>query len=589
MLEAGMLKRWRLRQGGAWSDAAVRDFARLLGVHPVVARLLAERGIIDPVDAEAFLKPRMAALHDPALMPGIVRAAQRVQQAIADGQPIVIYGDYDVDGVTASSILYHTLTQAGANVSTYVPHRIEEGYGLNCDAIAQLCVPGEQGKPLIISVDCGITAVEPAQVAKAAGVDLIITDHHEFNADALPDAYALVHPRLPNSDTTYPFGDLCGAGVAFKLAWQIAKVHCGSERVSDAFRDLLLDLLSLAALGTVADVVPLIGENRIITTYGLGQIKRTRFEGLNALIDAARLREEKVDSYHVGFVLGPRLNACGRMGHAKEAVHLLTKARGIEATTIAQQLTGVNDDRRATERRIFDEAREMVVAQGWDSPDRRAIVVGHEGWHQGVVGIVASRLVEAFGRPAIVLNVDNGHAHGSARSIDGFSIHEALAACSEHLTTFGGHDMAAGMRLESTRIDSLRDAIVAFANERITTADLTPIIEVDMECDLAAVDVPVVRQLDRLAPFGRSNPAPVLCVRNVRLSRQPQRMGGNGKHLSLMLEQQGQVRRAIMWQQGDMADELAVGQMLDVVFEAKVSTWQNNPRAEMHLLDVKVR
>jgi single-stranded-DNA-specific exonuclease len=640
MIEAGMRKRWRMRRGnGAMTEAAAQAAAllgRQFGLHPLAARLLVGRGLDDAERAERFLTPKLSDLHDPGLMPGLERAAARLSRAVRQRQPIVIYGDYDVDGVTASAILWHVLRLAGAAVATYVPHRIDEGYGLNCEAIAAIAALepfGEQrgvwedagiapdAKPLIVSVDCGITAVEPAATAVQCGCDLIITDHHEFDAQALPQAFALVHPRLGGasldgggagggggngaSAAPYPFPDLCGAGVAFKLAWQFVKIHCGSQRAPAVFRALLLDLLSLAALGTVADVAPLVGENRVLVTFGLGQIKRTSIIGLNALIDAAKLRAETVDAYHAGFILGPRLNACGRMGHAKEAVRLLTEADADEARELATFLTRENERRRSTERGIFHEAQDMVLAGGYDRVDQRAIVLGKEGWHPGVVGIVASRLVERFGRPVVMLNCDNGMAHGSARSVESVSIHEALCACREHLDHFGGHAMAAGLHLATDRIEIFREALVQFVNARLAPDELVGVIDIDDHCTGAEVDVTVFDQIARLAPFGRGNPAPKLRLGGVTLAETPRRIGKDGSHLSLNLRATsgggggggggagggtgGPNRwiRAVAFGWSDMAGQLQPGMGLDVVFEPKSSEWQGVRRAEVHVQDMK--
>lgn len=576
-----MRTRWRMK--AAQDSPRVRTLAESLGVPPLIGQLLLNRRVESEDQARQFLDPKLTDMQDPVHLPGAVCAAERILAAVRARQPIIIYGDYDVDGVTASSILWHMLTAIGGRVSAYVPHRIEEGYGLNSEALAQLS-RGEGGKPLIVSVDCGITAIGPAKSARDAGVDLIISDHHEFDPDALPEAYALVHPRLAKGCA---FGELCGAGVAFKLAWQIARAHCGSDRLPAALRELLLDCMSFAALGTVADIVPLVGENRIITRYGLGQIKRTRFAGLNALIDAANLRDEKIDAYAVGFVLGPRLNACGRMGHARDAVQLFTSASSEEAMKIARFLTGENERRRSVERQIFVEARQMVIDQGFDQPDCRAIVLGKEGWHPGVVGIVASRLVEAFCRPVVMLCFDNGEAHGSARSVEGVSIHEMLAGCAEHLTSFGGHAMAAGLRLETADVELLRRHLVEQANRQLTIDDLTPLLEIDGACTLADVNVDLVRQMQRLSPFGRDNPEPLLCVRNVRLARAPQRVGSHGSHLKFTVTDGQSYVNAIAFGMGELASELATGVPLDVAFEPKLNQWQGRVTAQMQVADVR--
>jgi single-stranded-DNA-specific exonuclease len=588
VLERGVVGRWRM-DPPTEAEAAPR-LAASLGVPVIVAELLLRRGLSDHDAAAAFLKPKLTDLHDPAKLPGATDAAAHLAEAVRDSRPIVIYGDYDVDGITAAAVLWHTLRAADAQVSTYVPHRLDEGYGLNAEAIDQIGeqAVAEHGKPpLVITVDCGITAVDVAAHAKARGLDLIITDHHHVHAEALPDAAALVHPSLPGSD--YPNGDLCGAGVAFKLAWQFAKAWCGSEKVSDTFKALLIDLLSLVALGTVADVVPLTGENRALVVHGLSRIKHTRFLGLNALIDAANLRAETIDAYHVGFVLGPRLNACGRMGHARDAVRLLTDAPPDEARELATFLTNENDRRRTTERRIFTQACELIEQRGDDAEDRRAIVVAAEGWHAGVVGIVASRLVERFGRPSVVLAVNNGSAQGSARSIDGVSIHDAIHTCAAHLDRFGGHAMAAGLTLRTDAIDAFREGLIDAVNRVTTPDDLHGLITIDGELTLRDCTLETFQHIHRLAPFGRANPSPRLLLRGVTLQRPAQPMGSEGKHLALHLRDPGDptgpVVRAAAFGLGEQIDALATGMTLDVVFKPAINTWRGITRPDLHVID----
>lgn len=588
---SGLRHRWRMKQLGRSELSHSRRLATSLAVHPLVATLLLHRGVSNSDVAKGFLLPQLTDLHDPQLLPGVTRAADRLCQAVADGQPIVIYGDYDVDGITASAVLWHLLKLAGADVRVYVPHRIEEGYGLNSDAIMRLASTG----PLIVSVDCGITAAEPARTAKAAGIDLIITDHHHFDPPTrsrpLPEAHTLVHPCLPGSQ--YPHGTLCGAAVAFKLGWQFARAYCGSDRLPGPFKQMLLDLLSYVALGTIADVVPLVGENRVLAVHGLGRIKQTQFVGLNALIDASGLRDEKIDAYHVGFVLAPRLNACGRMGHASQASRLLTDADSDEAVEIADFLTKENLRRREVEREIFQEAKAMVIDGGYDSADCRAIVLGKAGWHSGVIGIVASRLVEAYSRPVVMLSYQDdsvgGEAQGSARSVDRVSICEAFDHCASLLNTYGGHAMAAGLRMNVERVDAFRRQLVDFVNSRLDTEDLISTIEIDAECTLEDVTVEVLEQLDRLAPFGRSNPWPVFRAQDVMLDRMAQRVGGGGKHLRLLVRQGRRLVSAVGFGLGELAEQLPVGVRLDVVFEPKLSNWQGRKRAEMHIKDLRVR
>mgnify|MGYP006273459223 CR=1 FL=1 len=605
MVIAGTRRRWKTDHLEGCDASGDRELARRLGVPEIVAALLRQRGHADPDAARRFLKPSMHDLHDPALLPGCRRAAERIAQAVHDRGPIVIYGDYDVDGVTASAILYHTLTLAGARVACYVPHRIDEGYGLNEDALAAIAScdacpelrPDDAAPPLIVSVDCGITAVGPARRARELGVDLIITDHHEFDPAALPDAHALVHPRLPldaagDDELTeaYPYGELCGAGVAFKLAWQIARACTGNHgKLPEAFRQRLMDVLPLAALGTVADVVPLVEENRAITAFGLSRIKQTPITGLAALIEASGLAGETIDAYHVGFVLGPRLNACGRMGHAREAVRLLTTDDADEAKRLAHELTDANDERRAVERSILAEAEAMLEDTGGLAADRRAIVLGNEGWHLGVLGIVASRLVDHHGRPTVLLAMDDGHAHGSARSVDGVCMHTALSDCRHLLDRFGGHAMAAGLRLASDRVDELREAMVHHVNARLSPEELKPTLTVDAELTLDQCDPVVFEHLERLAPFGRSNPTPRLRVRSLRLSRPPEPLGRGGKHLALWLTDGRRQARAVAFGWGEYRDRLYAGETYDVVVKPKLSEWQGRRRAELHVEDLAHR
>ncbi len=603
MQSKGMLFRWQeaSSQMRERSEEDAAQLARELGVEPLVAMLLHRRGLGSIDRAKPFLHPKLTDLHDPALMPGLSVAAARLDQAVREKQAIVIYGDYDVDGVTASAILWHILTLAGADVHTYIPHRIDEGYGLNTEALLAIGREHRRGDrpPVIVSVDCGITAIEPARAAAEAGIELIITDHHEFNPNDLPQAVALVHPRLattqvPTPDTrhptpaSYPFPDLCGAGVAFKLAWQFAKVHTGSERVPAAFRDLLLDLLSIAALGTVADIVPLVDENRVITTFGLGQIKRTRFIGLNAMIDSTKLRKENIDAFHVGFVLGPRLNACGRMGRAADALKLLTTVTAEEAGPLAEFLTAENDRRRETEKAICEQARRMVIDQGLDRPEHRAIVLGCENWHPGVIGIVCSRLVDEFHRPTILLNFAEGEAHGSGRSVAGVSIHEALEHCRDLLKSFGGHAMAAGMRMEQNKFEAFRERFAAFISGRLAAEDLMPVLRIDADCALPELTLAMVDQVQTLAPFGRDNPSPVLCVRDVQLAECARRIGNAGAHLRLQLRQERTLMQAVGWRLGDLAERLPAGARVDVVFEPKVNSWEGRRRPDMHIKDVRI-
>lgn len=581
VVQRGLMKRWLPRGGGLRAANGT-----------LVERVMAARGMDSPGAAEAFFDIRLSQLHDPSLMPDLDRAARRILEELGRGGQVVIYGDYDVDGVTATAILMRMMQAIapGARVWWYIPHRVDEGYGLNPDAIAQVCAQIHAGgSGVIVSVDCGVTAVAEARIAAEAGIDLIITDHHNAppSLDALPPAFAVVHPRRP--DSAYPFGELSGAGVAYKLAWRLATLSAGRARVSDAMRDLLIELLALAALGTIADVVPLVGENRVIARYGLGRIQNSPFVGLRALVQASGLAGEDVDAQGVGFKLAPRLNACGRLGHANEAAELLTTSDAGRAREIAEGLTETNNQRRKVESAIFEEASLLAQAAGMTSDDRRAIVLANEAWHTGVVGIVCSRLVERYARPCILMGREGALCHGSGRSVEGFSLHAALEACSEHLISFGGHDMAAGMRVESSRLDAFVEAFTGIANQRIAVSDLCGAVEFDADSSLDELSVDMVRQLSRLEPFGRQNPPVRLRLCALRIVEPPRLLGSTGKHLALRVrDREGRWARLVAWGWGLRIDELRNGQEIDAVVTPKVSTY-GGLKVEPVIEDVCIR
>ncbi|MHC5112875.1 MAG: single-stranded-DNA-specific exonuclease RecJ [Planctomycetota bacterium] len=582
----GLLHRWLLRP-----PPAREERLSALGLPPLLERILLARGFDDEDTVRRFRDPKLNDLHDPSLLPGVDDAADRLVDAVRGGEQIAIYGDYDVDGITATAILFHVIraVASDAKLVTYVPHRLEEGYGLNAEALRQLRADGAD---LVISVDCGITAVEPVAAAREVGLDVIITDHHALPvpADVLPDAI-LVHPRLPGS--AYPFGDLCGAGVAFKLAWRFAMRWCNSERVSDVLKKRLVEMLPLVALGTIADVVPLLDENRILTTWGLRFIKETPIEGLRALIEASDLMGERIDSHKVGFVLGPRLNACGRMGHAAEAVRLLTEARGEEAERIAHGLAELNRERQQVERRITEQAAERAEALGMTGPDHRAIVLADPDWHAGVVGIVCSRLVERFGRPTILLQQQGDICRGSARSIDGYSIHAGLTRVAEHLVAYGGHAAAAGLTVETANLEAFTAALTEDANAHIEPEQLVPALRIDCDADLRELDIVTVRQISQLSPFGRSNRAPALRLVEATITEEPRPLGATGRHVALRIrglhDDSRRTLRGIWWGKADVAERLHPGVPLDVVIEPKVNTWQGNETVEAEIKDVRIR
>jgi single-stranded-DNA-specific exonuclease len=578
-------KRWKIETPDA---AAVEGLAGRLKVTQLVARILVNRHITSPDAASEFLSPKLLGLPDPDLLPGLGRAAARIAGAIAGKEPIVIYGDYDVDGITATSILWHAITLLGGIVKTYIPHRLDEGYGLNCEAIRQII---DEEARLIVTVDCGITAIEPAKIARERGVDLIITDHHEAhgNPPVLPECYAIVHPKvsLEGRERAYPNQNLCGAGVAFKLAWGIGKAMTGGAKVSLAFREFLVEATALAALGTIADVVPLVGENRILAHFGLGGLKASRLTGIRALIESADLTGQNLTSYDVGFLLAPRLNACGRMGHAALAVEMLTTASSEKATEIATFLCSQNRTRQAMEREIFQQAVAQVEVNGWDGEGHRGLVLGAEGWHAGVIGIVASRIVERFCRPTVMVALTNGTGQGSGRSVSGFHLANALEACGQYLLSYGGHEMAAGLKLETARLGEFREAFDAFARTNVSDEMLLPRITIDAVVELSQITEPVVRELERLAPFGQGNRRPILAVEDVTVAAQPRRVGKEGDHLQLTVRQGNATMKCIAFKCGHLFEQLKVETRVSLAVEPCVNEFNGRRNVELEVKDFR--
>lgn len=574
-----MSKSWRYLPFDA---ATVRALSGALNVSPVLAQVMSARGVKSVEQAQAFLGTKLSELHDPELLPGVSAAADRVVQAIAAGRRITIYGDYDVDGVTATSLLWHCLQLAGAKVDYYVPHRLDEGYGLHCDALAKL--HEEDPQRVVITVDCGIASVEEAAFARQLGLELIITDHHQ-QGPVLPEPDCLVHPRLPGN---YPWGELCGVGVAFKLAWAICARLGDGKRASPRMRDFLLSSITLAALGTVADVVPLLDENRVLVKYGLQNLRERASVGLKALMQVAGLEEKpNLTAEDIGFALAPRINAVGRLGQARLAVELLTTDNADRALKLATYFEELNKERRTVERKIFKQAREMVEANPhW--LDHGSLVLAHADWHSGVIGIVASRVAEQYSRPAVMIaiNIQDGTGHGSGRTFASFNLYGGLEACSQHLLKFGGHHAAAGVKLRVECIDAFREqfALHVAANHEVTEQDLQ--LQIDSEVLLRDLTWTSVTELDRLGPFGRANPRPVLAASRVELAGPPTKIGEGGRHLSLRVTQFGRTLKAIAFGKADWADEMAaVNGPLNLCFAPILNSFRGYESVELQLID----
>ncbi|MHB9046977.1 MAG: single-stranded-DNA-specific exonuclease RecJ [Pirellulales bacterium] len=574
-----MAKRWRIR---AHDPDRIAALAGAAGIPPVVAQLLISRGIHHPTLARDFLYPRLTSLREPSELPGATAAARRIMEAVRDKRRMVVYGDYDVDGMTGTAILWRCLTLLGAEVGYYVPHRIEEGYGLNQDALASLAA---QGTALVITVDCGITSVDEASAARQLGVELIITDHHEPEGN-LPDASAVVHPRLPGH--AYPFGDLSGAGVAFKLAWALCQEASQAQKVSPRMKDFLLEAVGLAALGTVADVVPLVDENRVLVRYGLNSLKERPPLGLATLLKVTKLdRKPKLDGDDIAFTLAPRLNAAGRLGQAQLAVELLITNSPERAVALAEYIDQLNGQRQTLERSIYLAANKQAMHE-FDPENDAALVLADRGWHVGVIGIVAGRLAEKYHRPVVLLSLDElgvKPAVGSARSVPGFNLHQALTACGRHLVSHGGHAAAAGLKMHGAMLDGFRADFLEHVAGEIPLEDRVAELWIDAEAPLSAFTLKSVEQIEQMAPFGQGNARPVLSTTDVALAEPPRKIG-DGRHLSLRLTQHGVNMRAVAFGGGDWADELAkVEGSLAVAFRPIINDFRGRRTVELQVAD----
>ena len=546
-----------------------------LGIDPVIAHLLVLRGIAAPDKAERFLHPSIDHLHDPFQLADLPLAVDRLLRAIDRKERIAVHGDYDVDGVTSTVILRRLLELLGADVVHFIPDRIKDGYGLEPAGIERLAA---QQVSVVVSVDCGIRSGAAATRARELGLDLVITDHHEPDA-TLPPALAVINPKRP--DCPYPDKDLAGVGVALKLVQALCQ-RTDHTRWLPGF-------LKMAALGTVADVVPLRGENRVIAKLGLDQLSRgPHTTGLRALLDSTGLLGQTLTSFHIAFRLAPRINAAGRMSTPDLAARLLLLAdegRAAEAKDLAEQLDTENLRRQQEEANILTAARRRVDTDP-DVGAHAMLVVWGEGWHRGVIGIVAAKLVDAFHRPAIVLAIDGDLAYGSGRSIPGFDLLDALEHCGDLFTRFGGHRHAAGLTIETGRLKELRTRLTAFADDRLGPDDLTPRLRVDRRLPLAAITPAVVEGLRAMEPFGAGNPRPVFHTGPVELARGPRVM--KSRHLSMAVRQDTRVFRAVAWRMAERAEFVTRhGDALDVAFNLTENHYRGEHTVELSVADIR--
>ncbi len=563
----------------ASADEALREeIARQLDVSPLTAGVLMARGVASVEDARRFLRPTLEDLIDPKLLPDMDKAVDTICRHARDGSRIVVYGDYDVDGLCSMTMLLQFLRLAGLDPDYFVPERGEEGYGVHSEVLRRLRA---EGTGLVITVDCGISSVKEALVAREIGLDLVVTDHHEPGPER-PDVEAAVDPKIAGS--RYPFTELAGVGVAFKLVWALAERLSHGEKTDPHFRKFLLDSMALVAMGTIADVVPLVSENRVFAKFGLGALRYCEMPGVQALMAQCRLTDKDLDAEAVSFKLGPRLNVAGRMASADLAMKLLMTDSFGEGDKIARQLEELNRERQRLQQEILETAHRKIEEEL--SEDDRVLVLADEKWPPGVIGIVASHIVENYHRPTIMISLDAEMGRGSARSIPSMNMVEALTAVGANLTSFGGHAQAAGLRIRRDRVETFRREINEWARTRLVASDLRPQLAVDGEVLLDSLSRGFVEELQRLAPFGQGAPEAIFVARHVQVAGRPRRVGSAGKHLSLHLTQGGAAFRCIGFGLGELAEKLPAGRPFHVAFTPGLDTYSGRGDVELRLRDV---
>lgn len=539
----------------------------------IIARVMANRNISSLESSREFFSPTLQQFHDPFLMCDTEKAARIVNKHITAGNRIMIFGDYDVDGTTATSMLYLALSSLGGDVATYIPNREMEGYGLSKPGIDQA---NSRGAKLLITCDCGINAFEQVDYTRSLGLDIIITDHHTPEPQ-LPQANAVMNPH--RRECNYPFAGLCGGGVALKLIAAIIKLNDGSP-------DSVNEYLDLITLGTAADMVPIIDENRVIVYHGLQMLKNSQRPGLRALLKKTNLHNGSISVGQIVFWLAPRINAAGRMGDANRSVELLTTNDRERAAKLATELDEENQRRQLIQQQVVDEALRMVNAK-IDLTTDKAIVLAAQGWHQGVVGIVASRIKEEFNRPAVIISIDkNGIGKGSARSIKDFDLYEAISTTSHYLVDYGGHPMAAGLTVTRENLDQFKSAFTLYANEHIQAEHLIPSVTVDGEIKLVDINQRFMEFLEKLSPYGPGNMRPKFIARNLSIAGHP-KVIGNGDHIRFRVRQGRTMYDAIGFNLASHYEKLITGLPIDLAFVVEINEWQGQKFIQLNVRDIK--
>jgi single-stranded-DNA-specific exonuclease len=545
-------------------------------LHPITVQVLYNRGISDPSDATAFLNGDQNEVN-PFALQGMTTAVTRLRQALRAGEPITIYGDFDVDGVTATALMVQTLRAIGGQARPYIPHRLREGYGLNKEALTQLAADGVK---VIVTVDCGVRALEEIAHANRLGLDIIVTDHHSVGTE-LPDAVAVIDPKRPDDPT--PFGELAGVGVAYRLAQALLRTHHQIPVTTQQVRLEEKDLLDLVALGTVADLVPLLGENRTLVHRGLTHINRMERPGVEALCRQAGLKQGQIDASAIGYALGPRLNAAGRLAHAKTAYQLLETTYPAEAERLASELNQLNRERQQLTRETQERARQLSMAAEIEEKPL-LLFAADPDFQAGIVGLVASRLLDEFYRPAVVVEVGQEFSRGSARSIPEFHITNALDACADLLIRHGGHAAAAGFTVSNGHLEELANRLRELAAEKLDGIELTPTLSVDAEVKLSQLSGELQQELTKLEPCGYANPSPLFLSRGVHVQNR-RTVGNEGRHLKLSLSDGWTVWDAIAFRQGEWIGKLP--DKIDIVYHLEANKWQDRRRLQLNVQDLR--
>lgn len=559
-------KKWLLKE---FDKARVLEISKEFQISPLTSIILYNRGIREDEAIKKFLSKDLGVMYDPFLMRDMDKAVERIYTAKNSGEKITIYGDYDVDGITAIAILYKHLKELGISVDYYVPDRMQEGYGVNRDALDKIKLSGSS---LIITVDTGITAVEECEYARQIGLDVIVTDHHECK-EVIPDAYAAIDPK--RKDCSYPFKSLAGVGVVFKLIQALAE--------NDTIDTLMEKYSDLMCLGTVADISPLVDENRVIVTEGLKRFRNTKNVGLKALIDVST-NGKAITTSTIGYIIAPRINASGRLGCASNSVELFLTDDKNRANELASYLCEENSLRQQTEQKMFKEALEYLESHPEVKEDD-IIVIPHENWHHGIVGIVSSKITEKFYKPSILFAIDGDEAKGSGRSVSGFNLFDTLENCTDLLEKFGGHELAAGLTIKASNIEAFRKRINEYAKNHISETMLTPTIMIDAAIKAPFITIETVRDINNLQPFGVDNPTPAFMVRKIKIHKIS--VMSEGKHLRMTLLKDGKYLDSVGFGMGEYYHHLEEGDYIDVAFALDINDYKGFQNVQLILKDIK--